>query len=749
MARRRTSPAQHRSDTPAGNPVLPGGSGPGRFFNRELSWLEFNRRVLEEALDPSVPLLERVKFLGITHSNLDEFFEVRVAGLKQQIESESAERAADGLTAGECLRVVTRRVRELVQEADECWSRELAPALEARGFRCLKPDALGEADRRWLAAYHRDKVHPVLTPLAVDPSHPFPQLLNKSLYLITRIRNPDARDARATRLAIVQVPRVLPHLVRLPRADGRWDCILMSDLIGANFAELFGVEPIGSWWSFRVTRNSELYIDEEEASNLRLAVEAELHNRRKGEAVRLEVSSDGPEEIREELLATLGLGPHDLYSIDGPIAPARLMAILDGEHAPELREPPFIAPVPEPLRENADVFESLRRGDLLLHHPYESFDGVLNFLQQAAADPRVLAIKQTLYRTGGDRRIVGALMDAARNGKQVTAVVELKARFDEANNIAWSRRLEEAGVHVVYGVVGYKVHAKVCLVVRRDDDGLRRYVHLGTGNYNPATARLYTDLSLLTCDPDFGEDATTLFNLLTGVCQHRPTRRLVLAPFEMHQRVQSWIHREIEHARAGLPARIVAKMNALVDGETIDALYKASQAGVEVDLIVRGICCLRPGVPGLSERIRVRSIVDRFLEHSRIWSFHNAGNPSVHVTSADWMPRNFFKRIEVAFPIVDGRIRDRILNEILAESLDDTAKTRWLQPDGTHRRSPQARGPGARRSQTRFMALARRGATGPGTRPTPPAPPQNGPQIQPQNQPRIQTRRSPDGFAGR
>ena len=685
----------------------PGGSGALPLFNRELSWLEFNQRVLDEARDPSVPLLERVKFLGITHSNLDEFFEVRVAGLKQQIESEALQRTPDGLTAGECLRVVTRRVRDLVREADRCWSMELRPALEAKGFRLLRPEDLDEADRRWLAAYHRDKVHPVLTPLAVDPSHPFPQLLNKSLNLITRLVTPGGRDPGVSRLAIVQVPRVLPHLVRIPRPDGRWDAVLMSDLIGANLAGLFGVDHVGPWWSFRVTRNSELYIDEEEVSNLRLAVETELHNRRKGEAVRLEVSSDCPEGIRHELLATLGLGPHDLYAIDGPIAPARLMAMLEGDHAPELRDVPFVAPLPPGLREGMDVFESIRGGDLLLHHPYESFDGVLRFLQQAAVDPRVLAIKQTLYRTGGDRRIVGALMDAVKNGKQVTVVVELKARFDEANNIAWSRRLEEAGVHVVYGVVGYKVHAKVCLVVRRDDDGLRRYVHLGTGNYNPSTARLYTDLSLLTCRPDLGEDATTLFNLLTGVCQHRPTRRLVLAPFELHARVQALIRREADHARAGLPGRIVAKMNALVDEETIRSLYEASQAGVEVDLIVRGICCLRPGVPGLSERIRVRSIIDRFLEHSRVWSFHNAGNPAVFVTSADWMPRNFFKRLEVAFPILDGRLRDRVLHEILEESLGDTAKVRLLQPDGTHVRPPQSGKPGARRSQSRFMDLAR------------------------------------------
>jgi len=705
--------------SPSSSQAQPAGVG---FFNRELSWLEFNQRVLDEALDPAVPLLERVKFLGITHSNLDEFFEVRVAGLKQQIESEGVHRTPDGLTASECLRVVTRRVRTLVREADRCWSEDLKPALESQGFGFLKPGMLEETDRQWLSAYYQEKVYPVLTPLAVDPSHPFPQLLNKSLNLITRIRTPEGRDPGATRLAIVQVPRVLPHLVRLPRLDGRRDSVFLSDLIGANLAGLFGVPKVDDWWLFRVTRNSELYIDEEEVSNVRLAVEAELHNRRKGEAVRLEVSADCPEEIRRELLATLGLEAHDLYAIEGPIAPGRLMAIVEGDHSPELRDVPFVAPGVEGLQEGADVFETLRRGDLLLHHPYESFDGVLQFLQQAAADPRVLAIKQTLYRTGGDRRIVGALMDAVKNGKQVTVVVELKARFDEANNIAWSRRLEEAGVHVVYGVVGYKVHAKVCLVVRRDDDGIRRYVHLGTGNYNPSTARLYTDLSLLTCRPDVGEDATTLFNLLTGVCQHRPTRQLILAPFELHQRVQTMIRRETDHARAGLPARIVAKMNALVDEETIGSLYEASQAGVEIDLIIRGICCLQPGVPSRSERIRVHSIIDRFLEHSRIWSFDNAGNPSVFVTSADWMPRNFFKRIEVAFPILDGRIRDRVLNEILRESLTDTAKVRQLQPDGSYRRSPQAAATDARRSQSRFMDLARQKPPTPGRGPVAEAP---------------------------
>jgi polyphosphate kinase len=689
----------------------PASSAPSLFLNRELSWLEFNQRVLDEALDTSVPLLERVKFLCITHSNLDEFFEVRVGGLKQQIEADTVTRSPDGLTASECLRAVTQRVRTMMDTASRCWREDLAPSLGKSGIRILRPTELGENDRAWLGAYYREKVHPVLTPLAVDPSHPFPQLLNKSLNLITRICIREGRE-QVSRLAIVQVPRVLPHLVPLPRGDGRMDYVFLSDLIGSNLASLFGVDEIDGWWSFRVTRNSEMYIDEEEVSNVLKAVEAELHNRRKGQAVRLEISADCPEDIRTELLGFLGLDAHDLYPINGPVAPGRLMSVLDGDHSPELRDTPFVAPVKAALRGRDDLFAAIRERDYLMHHPYETFDTVVGFLQQAAADPRVLAIKQTLYRTGGDRRIVGALMDAVKNGKQVTAVVELKARFDEANNIAWSRRLEEAGVHVVYGVVGYKIHCKVALVVRNDEDGLRRYVHLGTGNYNPSTARLYTDLGLLTCRPEFGEDATNLFNLLTGVCQYRETRQLVLAPFELHERVQRLIRREAENARAGMPARIIAKMNALVDEETIRSLYEASKAGVEIDLIVRGVCCLRPGVPGLSERIRVRSIVDRFLEHPRVWYFENASVPDVYVASADWMPRNFFKRIEVGFPLPDGRHRDRVINEVLALSLADNVKARLLQPDGSYKLATPAPGAPRVRSQTRFMELAL-GDTGP------------------------------------
>ena len=689
---------------PKSQPAVP--AAPVRYLNRELSWLEFNQRVLDEALNPATPLLERMKFFCITASNLDEFFEVRVASLKQEIEDNVNFRTPDGRTPAETLREVTIRVRRLVDDAYRCWREQLKPALAKNGVRFLQAATLDDEDHHWADAYYRAKVHPVLTPLAIDPSHPFPQLLNKSLNLIVRLTATHTGEVRR-RLAVVQVPRVLPRLVRLPRAEAReHDYLFLADLIGAHLADLFPGTQIEGWWTFRVTRNSELYIDEEEVPNLLKAVENELHNRRKGDAVRLEVAADCPADIRAELLNTFSLSEHDLYVIDGPLNPTRLMAILDGDHAPELHDPRFVAPVAASLRDRSDLFAAIRERDHLLHHPYESFNSVVEFLEQAAADPKVLAIKQTLYRTGGDQRIIGALMSAVTNGKQVTAVVELKARFDEANNIRWARALEEAGVHVVYGLVGYKIHCKVALVVRADDDGIRRYVHLGTGNYNPSTAKLYTDLSLLTCRPDFGEDATNLFNLLTGICQFQGTHKFVVAHFQMHDRILELIAREISHAQAGLPARIVVKMNALVEEQIIDALYRASQAGVKVDLIIRGICCLRPGVPGLSENITVRSIVDRFLEHARVWWFENARQPEVFVGSADWMPRNLFRRIEVVFPVEDGNLRDRITEEILERQLADNVKARLLQADGTYVTPSLPKGAKARRSQSEFMELA-------------------------------------------
>lgn len=687
--------------------------GPAHFINRELSWLEFNHRVLEEALDPHNPLLERVKFFCIVSSNLDEFFEVRVAGIKQQIESEVVERTMDGLTASETLRAIVKRVRRMVEQQDGCWRDELLPALAANGIRLLEVPELEPADLVWVKDYYSAQVRPVLTPLAIDPAHPFPQLLNKSLNLMVRLEMPRNKEV-LKHMAVVQIPRNLPRIVQLPRTDGRQDYVHLDRLIGHYLADLFPGTRLLGYWPFRVTRNSELYIDEEETANLLKAVENELHNRRKGDAVRLEIDHRCPPEVREALLKTLRLGDEDLYLIEGPLSPTRLMALCEGDHSPELRDPPFVAPVAASLRQRADLFAAIRERDILLHHPYDNFNSVVEFLELAASDPEVLAIKQTLYRTGGDPRIIGALESAVRNGKQVTAVVELRARFDEANNIEWARQLEEAGVHVVYGLVGYKIHAKSCLVVRREGLELRRYVHLATGNYNPTTAKVYTDLGLFTCRPEFGEDVTNFFNLLTGICQFQGLRKLVAAPFQLFDRLVELIGREAENARKGLPARIILKLNSLADRRIIEALYRASEAGVKIDLIVRGICCLRPGLRGVSRNITVRSIVDRFLEHSRIYYFENACRPEVFISSADWMPRNFYGRIELAFPIEDGVLRERIISEILAISLADEAKARFLQPDGSYRRGAAANGDKTRRSQAEFIALS--GAEGEGRR---------------------------------
>lgn len=681
------------------------GLKPAYFINRELSWLEFNRRVLEEALHPDNCLLERLKFLTIFSSNLDEFFEVRVAGLKQQIESGVVERGMDGMTPKETFLAITRKVRELVDRQYKCWNKDLVPALAQHDIKMVEIADLDADDRAWLEDYYKAEVRPVLTPLGIDPAHPFPQLLNKSLNLIVRLETPHGGNARP-RLAIVQVPRNIPRLIRLPREGKALHYVFLGKLIGHYLGDLFGGMTIRGHWLFRVTRNSELYIDEEEVANLLKAVENELQKRRRGDAVRLEVEATCPEDICLQLLEYLHLTRDDLYHIDGPLNAPRLMAIYEDSHLPELRDPAYVAPVPPALRMEADVFAAIRKQDVLLHHPYDNFEGVVTFLEHAAADPQVLAIKMTLYRTGGDPRIVGALMKAVNNGKQVTAVVELRARFDEAHNIEWARRLEEAGVHVVYGLVGFKIHAKICLVVRREQTGIRRYVHLSTGNYNPTTARLYTDIGLLTCQTEFGEDATNLFNLLTGICQFQGMRQFLVAPFELHDRILALIHRETNHARQGLPARIIAKMNSLVDPDIIKALYEASQAGVTIDLLVRGICCLRPRVRGMSERITVRGVVDRFLEHSRMFYFENACQPEIYVGSADWMPRNFFGRVEIIFPIRDGVLRERLRTEILETALQDNARAWYLQPDGSYQRAPRKRTEKEVRSQRSFMLLS-------------------------------------------
>jgi polyphosphate kinase len=677
---------------------------PAHFINRELSWLEFNQRVLNEARDASNPLLERLKFFCITSSNLDEFFEVRVAGLKEEIEAKSTARSFDGLTPAETLRAVHARVAQMAADQQACWRDELRPALAANGISFLDMQSLNAADLKWIDDFFRAEALPVLTPLAIDPVHPFPQLLNKSLNLIIQLEMRTGTES-LRHLAVVQVPRVLPPVIQLPRDGAQHAFVFLGDAVGYFLKDLFPGTKILGHWHFRVTRNSELYLDEHDAGSLLKAVENELHNRRRGAAVRLEIDHDCPESIRQALFATLRLTQDDVTFIHGPANPARLMSIYEGARFKDLRDPPFVAPPPAAIRGARDVFAAIRRQDILLHHPYENFNTVVEFLEQAAQDPRVLAIKQTLYRTGGDTRIVGALMEAARRGKQVTAVVELRARFDEANNIQWSRQLEEAGVHVVFGLVGYKIHCKVCLVVRQDDDGIRRYVHLSTGNYNATTARLYTDVGLLTCEPDFGEDATNVFNLLTGIGHFQSCKKLLLSPFQLQRQLVAFIEREANHAREGMPARIIAKMNALCDREVIEALYGASQAGVKIDMLIRGICSLRPGVPGVSDNITVRSIVDRFLEHSRILYLENAGQPQILVGSADWMPRNFYRRIEAMFPVENPRLRERIKSEVLGIPLADEAKAWHLGPDGQYRREPAKR-KSARRSQIEFLNLA-------------------------------------------
>jgi polyphosphate kinase len=679
-------------------------SDSSHFFNRELSWLEFNQRVLEEALDKKNPLLERIKFYTIASSNLDEFFEVRVAGLKQQIESGKVGRSVDGLTATEIFHAIKVRVRKMVDDQYACWRDGLQPELARHGIRLLAFGDLKGSDLAWLKEFYFKEVRPVLTPLAIDPAHPFPQLLNKSLNFYVRLEMVWNGEP-VKRLAVVQCPANLSRLVRLPRDDGQQEYVFLDQLIGHFLTDLFPGTIIMGYWSFRVTRNSELYVDAEDTPNLLKAVEDELHKRRRGDAVRLEIAHDCPEVVRDTLLKNLRLTADDLYLIDGPLSPNRLLALCSGDHSPELRDPPFLAPVAAALHANKDCFAAIRERDVLLHHPYENYSSIIAFLETSATDPDVLAIKMTLYRTGGDPRIVGALMNAVNNGKQVTVVVELRARFDEANNIEWARKLEENGVHVVYGLVGFKIHAKCALVVRREGNQIRRYVHLATGNYNPTTAKLYTDLSLLTCRAEFGEDATNLFNLLTGICQFQGMSKLIVAPFDLHTSLLQLIAREAGNARRGLPARIIAKFNSLVEPQLIEALYAASHAGVKIDLVVRGICCLRPGVAGLSENITVRSIVDRFLEHSRIYYFDNACQPEVFVASADWMPRNLFHRIEVMFPVEDGILCDRIIREILGTTLADNTKARILGADGVYRRAEIPSGAKPRRSQMDFIAL--------------------------------------------
>ncbi len=691
-------------------PSIPLGIGPDLFLNRELSWLEFNQRVLDEAADPSVPLLERLKFMTIASSNLDEFFMVRVAGLLDQRSEPTTEMPADGMIPAQQLAAIAARTRRMLDDLAALTRDQLLPELAVAGVRLVKPHELELREREYLRNHFREQVHPVLTPLAIDPGHPFPQVRNRSVNLIAMLSGARQRYV-APSFAVVQVPGVLKRLVPVPNTTS---FVLLDDIIAGHMEELFpGFRCLGAW-PFRLIRNSDLSVDEEEAEDLLESLKAEVRRRRIGNAVCLTLAAGADAAAVEMLQSSLEVDRAFVFPIDGPQSIADLSALAAPlESRKDLRDEPFTPARLPPFRDEVDVFDAISRGDQLLHHPYESFDPVTQFVATAAEDPNVLAIKQTLYRTSGDSPIVKALIRAAEAGKEVTALVEIKARFDEENNIQWARTLENAGVHVVYGLLGLKTHCKLSLVVRREarpggepgnaGDRLRRYVHLGTGNYNPHTAGIYTDLSFFTARSEFGDDATALFNLLTSCTAPPGWKRLVVAPLGLHERVLGLIERECAFARAGRRARIVAKMNALVDPDVILALYRASQAGVDVDLLVRGICCLRPGIPGVSERIRVRSIVDRFLEHSRIFLFEAGGTREVYASSADWMPRNFHRRVEVMFPIEDEQLKSRIESEILGVSLADDVKARELRSDGSMVRVGD--GTGTCRSQRRFLVL--------------------------------------------
>jgi len=671
-------------------------ASPSRFINRELSWLEFNARVLHEAFDERTPLLERLKFLSIYANNLDEFYQVRVAGLRRQVAAGVVSTSPDGLTPQEQLDAIDTRVRALSAEAGVCLHERVLPALAARGVRLVAMEDLAPPEWATIDNFFEAQVFPVLTPLAVDRGHPFPYISNLSLSLAVDVHDPQRNTEHFAR---VKVPKSLPRWVPIGRPS---HFVPLEDVIGANLGALFPGMEIRSWHAFRITRYSDIELSNtEEPEDLLEVIEQQVFQRRFSEVVRLEVQSGTSpalqqllvEELREESRGPLdtgaGLTERDVHDA-GPLLELSDLMSLAALDIPELRDPPFQAVTPQPLADRTrPVFDVIRERDILVHHPYVSFvETVERFIEEAATDPHVLAIKMTLYRTSGDGAIVDALTDAARQGKQVAVLVELQARGDEANNITWARTLESFGVHVTYGVTGLKTHTKTALVVRRDPDGIRRYVHLGTGNYNAKTARVYTDLGLLTCSPSIAADVSDLFNALTGFSRQRLYRKLLVAPANMRERFVELIDRETANANAGMPARIVVKMNAVVDPGIIDALYRASSAGVDIDLIVRGICCLRPGVPGLSERIRVISIVGRFLEHSRLWYFHNAGEPEYFIGSADWMPRNLDRRVEAVAPIEDQRLHARCL-ALLETCLADNRQAWDLASDGTYtQRSP-------------------------------------------------------------
>jgi polyphosphate kinase len=674
------TPTQTPNQTPAPAPVPL--DDPSLYINRELSWLEFNRRVLEEAQDSAVPLLERLKFLAIFDSNLDEFFMVRVGGLQQKVQAGIPYGSgADRTPPAEQLERISQMVRQMNKEKHRILIEEVLPALEREGIVVRQYKDLSEAERKHVRKVFLREVFPVLTPMAIDPGHPFPHLANKSLNLAVVLRRP----AHSEKLfAVVPVPSVLPRFVVLPSDRGQV-FVPLEVVIRLHLADLFPGMQIEHDTAFRVTRNSDFEIDDDEVEDLLKTIEEEVRKRRRGTAVRLQIESDVPQYVEQFLTGALDLDPMDVYRNPSLLDMTGLFQIYGLPGFPHLRDPQFVPQLVPEFTQATSLWAAIRSRDILIHHPYESFAHVVDFIETAANDDRVLAIKQTLYRTSSDSPLVKALQRAADNGKQVTAVIELKARLDEERNIQWARALEKAGVHVVFGFIGLKTHCKVCLVVRKEDDGIRRYVHLGTGNYNPQTARIYTDLGYFTCDPDFADDVSALFNYLTGYCELPQWRKLIVAPSRMQSFMIEKIQQEVAHQEAGKQGRIIAKINGLLEPAMVQALYRASQAGVRIDIVCRGICALRPGLPGVSDNIRVTSIVDRFLEHSRIFYFENAGDPQVYVGSADWMDRNLSRRVEVVWPVERQDLKQRLI-DILQMALSDTVKARELLPDGSYRR---------------------------------------------------------------
>ncbi len=668
---------------------------PELYLNRELGQLEFNRRVLALAEDRGIPALERLRFLCIVDSNLDEFFEIRVAGLKEEIAAGSPP-GPDGIPLRQVFRQVSQQVQALVARQYQLLNEQILPQLAAEGIRFLRRSQWNEAQKEWVREYFFRELMPVLTPIGLDPAHPFPRLLNKSLNFVVELEGKDA-FGRKSSMAIVQAPRVLPRVIAFPRSKSGCEhgFVFLSSILHAHVAELFPGMTVLGCYQFQLTRNSDLYIDEEELrelNSLRKALQGELSQRQFGDGVRLEVADLCSPRMIEALLRQFNLTPEDLYQVNGPVNMVRLIQVLDTVDRPDLKFPAFVPGLPRELIRYPDIFEAIRSGDVLLHHPYQSFIPVINFVERAAHDPQVVAIRQTVYRTGAQSQMMELLIAAARNGKAVTVVVELMARFDEEANINWAQRLEEAGAHVIYGVVGHKTHAKMALVVRREGDRLRRYVHLGTGNYHSRTATLYTDFGLFTCNEEICSDVNEVFMQLTGLGKAMKLRHLWQSPFTLHQRSLKAIQAETRNARAGHKARIIAKMNALLEPEIIAALYEASQAGVKIDLIVRGVCALRPGIAGISDNIRVISVLGRFLEHTRVFFFHNGGAKDVYLSSADWMDRNFFRRIEICFPVLDSRLKQRVLREGLEPFLGRAVEAWDMDANGHYIRRKGSRG---------------------------------------------------------